>query len=402
MSGVDMGRQMQEELFKHPSIERYNSYSKKVFKDLSQCYTAAKGMHLYCCDNKECRTARTQYHACGNRHCPNCGAMKRDAWVDGQMSDLLPTSYYHMVFTLPHELNSLIMGNRTILFKLLFDASSYAILKISKDEKYLGATPGIISILHTWGQDMSFHPHVHCIVSGGGIKHDETWQEERRKNHRFMFPKAVLQKVYKGYFMEQLKQFISKGQLKINDVDEVYHTIREIGFKRWNVYAKAPFGGPEQVIQYLGRYTHKIAITKHRIESIDEQTTTFKYRDYADSNKEKRMRLTHEEFMRRFEQHILPKGFVKMRYYGYLKNYDKNKRIDRILEKMQLPKRRPKLYVPVQIRMLEKYGKDIRKCEHCKEGKMILVACYRPNSSDKMEIVSHEMERMDHQNHSPP
>lgn len=395
-------RQMQEVLFKHPSIRRFNGYSQKVFNDLSQCHTAERGMHLYCCNNQDCSTARTQYHSCGNRHCPNCGNMKREAWIDAQMSDLLPTSYYHMVFTLPHELNGLIMGNRTILFKLLFEASSYAILKISKDEKYLGATPGIISILHTWGQDMSFHPHIHCIVSGGGIKEDENWQEERRKNHRFMFPKAILQKIYKAYFMQKLLQGIRTKTIRIQDIEITRVVLDAVRYKKWNVYAKAPFGGPEQVVNYLGRYTHKIAITKHRIEKIEAGKTIFKYRDYADGNKEKRMTLTHEEFLRRFEQHILPKGFVKIRYYGYLKNYNKGKRLERIFEKMALPKRRAKLYIPVRARILERYGKDITQCEHCNKGKMILVACYRPKNNYETIGIKNEFTPREQNNHSPP
>ena len=395
MSRNVIGQALQHTLFKHASIATFNGYSRAIFKSLSICHTSQKGYHYTCCNNEQCGIPNIQYHACGNRHCPNCGGMKREAWVEAQMSDLLPTSYYHTVFTIPHELNSIIMGNRKAMFKLLFDASSYSLLKIAKDEKFLGATLGIISVLHTWGQDLSFHPHIHCIVSGGGINQTGHWKEEKRKNHRFLFPIAILQKVFKGYFMHEFRKRIGKEEIKIKDVEGLQHTMKEIGCKKWNIYAKAPFGGPQQVIQYLGRYTHKIAITAHRILSIDDTHTTFKYRDYADGNKEKQMTLTNEEFLRRFEQHFLPRRFVKIRHYGYFKNYKKKERLDKLFEKMNLPKRLPKLYIPVSVRMLERYGRDITICPHCEKGKMILVTSYRPKQEENtIHFIQHDYAKL--------
>ena len=232
-----MGVLMQQLLFKHPFIHKFNPYSRAVFKAMAACHTAQKGMHVFACNNEQCGAATIQYHSCGNRHCPNCGGMKREAWVDAQMADLLPTSYYHTVFTIPHELNSLVMGNRKWMFKLLFDASSYTLLKIAKDSKFLGATPGIISVLHTWGQDLSFHPHIHCIVSGGGINSDGHWQSEKRKNHRFLFPKAIMQKVFKGYFMQQLQKAIKHKTIDFSDNERMLTILNQIRFKKCNVYA---------------------------------------------------------------------------------------------------------------------------------------------------------------------
>jgi len=382
MSNVGIKPALQQFVFNHPIISNYNSYSQKVFTDLSICHTSKKGMHYYSCDAADCGSVQVQYHSCGNRHCPNCGHHKREAWVEKQLSDLLATSYYHIVFTLPHELNSTIMGNRTVMFKLLFDSSAYTLSELSKDPKYLGATLGITSILHTWGQDLSFHPHIHCIVSGGGIGKDGTWVKEKRSNHRFLFPQAILQKIYKAYYLKSLNKLIKQGKLKIEDKDALDKTIESIGYKKWNVYAKAPFGGPEQVIKYLGRYTHKVAITTSRIKCVSNKEISFEYRDYANANELKNMTLSNEEFIRRYEQHILPKGFVKIRYYGYLKNYKKQERLDQLFVKMKLPKRLAKVYIPIRQRMIEKYGRDISKCPDCEQGTLILIATIRPKQNN--------------------
>jgi hypothetical protein len=267
------------------------------------------------------------------------------------------------------------------LFKLLFDASAYTLLKLAKDEKWLGATPGIISILHTWGQDLSFHPHVHCIVSGGGINNGN-WIKEKRKNNTYLFPKDAMRKIYKAYFLKQLRKMLAKKILQVKDDAAIENMIREIGFKKWNVYAKKPFGGPLQVLEYLGRYTHKVAITAHRIQEINKakNSLTFRYKDYhaRGTNDEKKvMTLTIDEFIRRFEQHILPLRFVKIRQYGYLSNHHRTKRLQQLFDLMKLPPPPQKVQVPVQTRMLEQHGLDITLCPGCKKGKLELVATFR-------------------------
>jgi len=234
-----MRSQLQQVVFKQGIAQTQNSYSKKVFEQLTYCHTAQAGVHVNRCDNADCRHEQYQYHNCGNRHCPNCGGMKREQWLEDKTAELLPTSYYHVVFTLPHELNAVIMGNRKAMFKLLFDASSYTLLKLSSDEQWLGATPGIISILHTWGQDLSFHPHVHCIVSGGGIL-NHRWKKEKRENKMYLFPQKLMQTIYKAYFLKQLRELIADKTLCIAEDDSIEKTIKTIGFKKWNVYAKRP------------------------------------------------------------------------------------------------------------------------------------------------------------------
>ena len=202
-SGVNiqtLRSQLQNIVFNSAINQTQNPYSKKVFTQLANCHTARMGVHLNRCNGENCRHEQFQYHSCGNRHCPNCGGTKREQWIADKTAELLPTAYYHVVFTLPHEFNSIIMGNRKLLFKLLFDAASYTLLTLAKDEKWLGATPGIISILHTWGQQLSFHPHVHCIVSGGGVL-DNKWVSEKRKNNLYLFPQKAMQTIYKAYFL---------------------------------------------------------------------------------------------------------------------------------------------------------------------------------------------------------
>ncbi|WP_194778655.1 IS91 family transposase [Pararhodonellum marinum] len=366
-----------QNLFGHPSIKSFNPYSKAVFADLAACHTAAKGYHLSRCDRQECGNLSHSYHCCGNRHCPNCGSMKRDAWIADRMDELLPTAYYHMVFTLPHELNPVIMGNRSRLFDLLFQTASRTLLNHARMPEYLGAEPGITMVLHTWGQDLSFHPHVHCIVSAGGYD-GQQWVEAKRKNNRFLFPQKSLANMFKAMFMEGLE--IDSTITWFGDKKAVIKAIR---FKKWNVYAKAPFGSPDRVVEYLGRYTHKIAITRHRILEVNESHIRFSYKDYADGSKTKQMLLPHQEFLRRFEQHVLPKRFVKIRHFGYLRLQGKTERLDRIRSALNLKPQKEKVLVPFQIRMLEKYGRDVFKCPCCKTGRMSVVFDTRDRANRK-------------------
>ena len=292
------------------------------------------------------------------------------------MGELLPTTYFHLVFTLPQELRSLCMGNRKLMFGLLFKAAQHTILTLGKDEKYIGAAPGIVSILHTNGQDLSFHPHIHNIVSGGGIDGGGKWIKEKRSNGRFLFPRRAMEKIYKGYFLDYLRKYIANGTLKYADLASVENMLFMVAQKKWNVHANAPFGGPAQIIEYLGRYTHKVAITAHRILNIDNSNIIFKYKDYADGNKQKIMTLEHAAFLSRFEQHILPKGFVKIRHSGYLHAKNKMERIAAVCKQLHLPGPMQRVHTPVALRILLQTGKDITLCPVCKKGKMELVATF--------------------------
>jgi len=234
MQQADIKQLLQQKIFGHPSAKQFNPYSQSVLKKLSDCHTARIGVHVYKCDS--CNHTHHQYHSCGNRHCPNCGGLKREQWLQDRMSELLPTSYFHIVFTLPQQLRSIAMGNRKLIFNLLFEASNHTLRCLGSDEKYLGATPGIISVLHTNGQDLTFHPHVHCIVTGGGLSEDEKWVVQKRKNGSFLFPRRAMEKIFKGYFLEKLQMLYSNEKLKIENGVFFKDLIRQVGCIKWNVY----------------------------------------------------------------------------------------------------------------------------------------------------------------------
>jgi hypothetical protein len=373
---------MQQLLQKHPAAleKRYNAHVQKVLHRLSVCRTASLGYHLYRCSNEDCGQLKYQYHSCRNRHCPQCGALKQKEWIEARMQELLPVKYYHVVFTLPHELNSLIMGHRPVLYKLLFDASAQTLLRFASDEKYMGALPGIISVLHTWGQQLSFHPHVHCIVSGGGIINNNAWRQATKNDWRFLFPVKAMAIVYRAKFLQSLQQLITGKIVTPKAGTDVKALIDGLFNKDWVVYAKAPFGGPNAVIEYLGKYTHKVAISNHRINNINDQedTVNFGYKDYGDGNKQKQMTLSGEEFIRRFTQHILPRHFTKIRTYGYLANRNRHRRIREVLKEMKLPQHKGLVKVPIAILMKECYGLDINQCPCCKQSTLQLLKIYYP------------------------
>jgi predicted nucleic acid-binding Zn ribbon protein len=293
-------------------------YNARVLAKLQVCRTSALGYHLYKCKDDGCDTYKYQYHSCRNRHCPQCGALQRIQWVEDRQRELLPVPYYHIVFTLPHELNSIIMGNRKNCYNLLFKAASSTLLQFGKDQKYLGAQLGILAVLHTWGQQLSFHPHLHCIVSGGGVATKKNmekdkcvyWKNTRRDSGNFLFPVKAMSVVYKAIFLKGLKKAIAKKEINLNEAQqkEVKQLLENLYYKPWVVYAKKPFGGPQQVVQYLAAYTHKVAISNNRILSIENGNVSFKWKDYRHENAPKQMSLTASEFLRRFEQHNLSRN----------------------------------------------------------------------------------------------
>lgn len=354
----------------------------KVVEQLKTCRTARQGYHLYRCGNEVCGRFHYRYHSCRNRHCPQCGGFQKQEWIEHRTAELLPTHYFHVVFTLPHELNSIILGNRKQLLKLLFDAAAATLLQFARDDKYLGAVPGILSVLHTWGQQLSFHPHVHCIVSSGGITNNSSslqWKTARRNSSRFLFPVKAMGKVYRAKFLQGLAKLINQKQISVADKDTISAMIKNLWQHEWLVYAKKPFGGPQQVINYLGRYTHKTAITNQRIVAINdsEEKITFQYKDYRDRSKQKTLSMNVQEFIRRFEQHILPKGFTRIRSYGYLANRGRSMRIGQITSAMKIPSHPARIKIPWELRLWLQYGTRHSQCPHCGSDSLQLVAvCY--------------------------
>jgi len=299
--------------------------------------------------------------------------------METRMNELLPVKYFHVVFTLPHELNGLVMGNRRVLFKLLFDSAAHCLLTLCNDPKWLGAVPSITAVLHTWGQQLTFHPHVHCIVSGGGAGKHNRWHNLKKSvRYGYLFPYKVMEPIFKGYFLDRMDKLIGKGEVKVPENCHWKQLKDDLYKREWLVYAKQPMGNAGQVVEYLARYSYKVAISNYRILDVKERSVRFQYKDYADHKKTKTMSLSTQEFLRRFEQHILPKGFVKMRHYGILGNNRRKQKINSILALMQLPPHPPVVKIPYQIRMLEKYGVDVTLCPRCKKGRLMLVSVAPP------------------------
>jgi hypothetical protein len=295
----------------------------KVLNAIERCRTAALGGHRDQCDR--CGHQAISYNSCRNRHCPKCQTNARDKWLAARQKELLPVGYYHLVFSVPHTLVPLMWQNQKLLFKLLFEASAETLLEVAADPKHLGAKIGFLSVLHTWGQTLQLHPHVHCVVPGGGLSPDrQPWI--RAPNH-FFLPVKVLSRVFRGKFVAGLRRAFRRRKLVFFGAcrplaqEKAFSAFLRTLFREdWVVYAKKPFGGPEHVLHYLARYTHRVAISNHRLVEVTDANVTFRWKDYARHNKRRTMTLTHEEFLRRFLKHVLPRGFPRIRYFGFLAN----------------------------------------------------------------------------------
>ena len=292
-----------------------------VLRRLCACRTAALGGHVDTCD--ACGTVQISYNSCRDRHCPKCQTTRQMEWVESRLTRLLPTPYFHVVFTLPEQLQPLGLKNRRVLYGLLFRAASQTLLKLAADPRRLGAQIGFTAVLHTWGQNLLFHPHLHCVVTGGRLSPDgQRWVAGRED---YFLPVRVLGQLFRGKFLAELKAAYQAGKLTLSgsvsplqDPRQFRRLLGTLYRQRWVVYAKPPFGGARQVYRYLGRYTHRVAISNRRLLALDEGRVTFRYKDYADGGRGKQMTLDAEEFIRRFLLHVLPKGFVRIRHYGLL------------------------------------------------------------------------------------
>ena len=295
----------------------------KVLNAIARCRTAALGGHRDQCVH--CGYQAITFHSCRNRHCPKCQVNAREKWLRKRRQELLPVGYFHIVFSIPHRLIPLMWQNKKILFSLLFQATGSTLMEVASDPKRLGAEIGFLCILHTWGQTLNRHPHIHCVVPGGGLSPDHTrWISS---HPRFFLPVKVLSSVFRDKFVAGLKQAHLAQELRFyGDCQtlagsEAFGTfVDELSAQDWVVYAKPPFGGAEHVLQYLARYTHRVAISNHRIVSVDDSHVTFRWKDYAHNNQQRTTTLTCEKFLRRFLQHTLPKGLPRIRYFGWLAN----------------------------------------------------------------------------------
>ena len=298
----------------------------KALDAILTCRTAAQGAHIDCCD--ECGFERISYNSCRNRHCPKCQTFAKENWIDRQKQNLVDRRYFHIVFTVPADLRPLFLQNQEKLYGLLFKAASQTILELCADKKYLGAKPGITTILHTWGQNLSYHPHLHCIVTGGGLTEIGTWKDSRKK---FFLPVKVLSRKFRGKLLHLLMKEKLKFRGGISHLSETEHFstfLKDLYRVDWVVYCKPPFGDAQKVIDYLGRYTHRVAISNNRLINLDGGFVNFRWRDYGDGNKQKTMRIAASEFIRRFLTHVLPMGFRKIRHFGLFASRDKTKRLE--------------------------------------------------------------------------
>ncbi len=354
----------------------------KALDAIAACRTAALGGRLYRCDH--CGAEVPLYNSCDNRHCPTCQTIARLRWIEAREADLLPIPYFHVVFTLPHELNSLIQGNPTLLYTLLFHAAAETLKAFGRDPKHLGAELGIVMVLHTWGQNLGQHIHVHCIVTGGGLTRDgEHWvacKTNPQSKKVFLFPVTALSRVFRAKYLDELRVAFTLGHLHfagsttpLADPAHFARLILSLQTKDWVVYAKRPFAGPEQVIRYLSAYTHRVAIGNHRLLGIDHNRIRFLYKDYADEAKKKPLTLEADEFIRRFLLHILPTRFMRLRYYGFLANRYRRDKIARCRELLGAPtpeRREPESPIELLQRLA---GIDITLCPVCGKGHLQLL-----------------------------
>jgi len=294
----------------------------KVLVAIERCRTAAMGGHLDQCSG--CGHRAISYNSCRNRHCPRCQSQVRDRWLAARRAELLATPYAHIVFTLPHQLAPLALQNKEVIYGLLFRCSAQTLIEIAADPQHLGAEIGFFSVLHTWNQKLQHHPHVHCVVAAGGLSGDHA-QWVRPRNPRFFLPQGVLGEVFRGKFLEELQLAHSSGQLQFHGMlrglaqPKLFRSlIRQLYSFPWVAYCKPPFGGPVPVLRYLGAYTHRVAISNHRLVSFVDGQVTFRWRDSAHKNKKRLLSLPVDEFLRRFLLHVLPRGFVRIRHFGFL------------------------------------------------------------------------------------
>jgi hypothetical protein len=353
---------------------------RRVMRAIETCRTAALGGHVEQCDH--CDYRRICYNSCRNRHCPRCQALARAAWIEDRQAELLDTPYFHIVFTVPERIAALAYQNKARVYGLLFRTAAATLRTIAADPQHLGAAIGFFAVLHTWGQTLLHHPHVHCVVPGGGLSADGTRWIPCRPG--FFLPVRVLSRLFRRLFLEAVDQAYAAGQLRFSASLEALHDpqawaeyLAPVRAAEWVVYAKPPFGGPRQVLDYVGRYTHRVAIANQRLLAIADEQVTFRWKDYRDG-RQKTMTLTAEEFIRRFLLHVLPAGFHRIRYYGFLGNRDRQEKLAHCQHLLGMT---PVEALPDEARARPDYrdryealtGVSLWACPVCHHGRMIEV-----------------------------
>ncbi len=351
---------------------------KRTFSAISACRTAALGGHVVACDHGDHQ--RISYNSCRNRHCPKCQALARAHWLERRAAELLPIPYFHLVFTLPQEIAALALQNKRIMYGLLFEAARATITEVAANPRHLGAHDvGILAVLHTWGQNLMHHPHLHCVVSGGGLSPDgQRWIAS--KSYYFL-PVRVLSRVFRRKYCELLRQAYEQNQLEFHG--QLAPLAERLAFqnllaaatsREWVVYAKRPFHEPLCVLKYLARYTHRVAISNRRLVRYHAGRVTFRFKDYADGGRARTMTLTGSEFIRRFLLHVLPKGFVRIRYFGYLANRQRQEKLElcrRLVGEAALPASDEACHEPTTVAGDE--PAEIVVCPACQQGRVRII-----------------------------
>jgi len=336
-----------------------NSWQSRTLHAVRKCRTEQLGGHVDVCDC--CNKLHISYNSCRNRHCPTCGGHKREEWIAKRGKELLDVPYFHVVFTLPHELNPLALGQPALLYNTLFKVAWATLLGFAENPKNLGAKPGMIALLHTWGQNLQLHPHLHCIVPAGGVNKYGTWKSSKNKG-KFLFCVKEMSKVFRAKFVAELRKKKAPISQKVYDV---------LFKKKWVIYAKTPFGNTFSVIEYLGRYSHKVAISNHRIKTIDKvnDTVSFSAKNYRKNGKQEVLTLQQKEFIRRFSLHVLPKGFTRIRHYGILSGTWKKKHLAQLQKKLSKGKKR----------IIQPPKSLHRVCPSCRKGNLLTVLLFNKN-----------------------
>jgi hypothetical protein len=351
---------------------------RRVLGDVARCRTAELGGHIEECDR--CAHRRPAYNSCRNRHCPKCQAATRAQWLEQRSAELLPVEYFHVVFTLPHEIGPLALQNQRRIYGMLFQAAAESLLTIAADPRHLGAQIGFLSVLHTWGQNLHLHPHVHCVVPGGGLSPDRSQWIACRPG--FFLPVRVLGRLFRAKFLSFLRDAYDRRQIFFHGQQQhleeparfrqLVETLKE---KNWVVYAKPPFGGPEVVLKYLARYTHRVAISNYRLIAIEDGKVHFYWKDYADGNQQKTMALDGVEFIRRFLLHVVPSGFRRIRYFGFLAHTHRAEKLElcrRLLKVGQTSDREPAAHLATDQGTI-KAAVPPNLCPACNQGRLIVI-----------------------------
>jgi hypothetical protein len=381
--------------FKKPALEIADIVSKhagelnsvstqchRVMRDIKNCRTHILGGHTRKCGS--CDFKESSYNSCRNRHCPKCQYLKKVKWVNKRVEELLPCQYFHVVFTLPANLNPLILRNKRKCYDILFKASAETLKEVASNPKNLGAEIGFVGVLHTWGQNLMDHPHIHYIVPGGGLNSEKTkWINSKES---YLLPVKILSKVFRGKFLSMLEKSFNEAKLEfsgkvesLQNKSEFQSLLVEASRKNWVVYSKEPFAGAEQVINYLGQYTHRIAISNHRLLKLKDGKVHFRYRDYADGNNSKVLVLKAEEFLRRFLMHVLPRGYVRIRHFGLFSNRFKERNLEMCRDYLKVKKVEVKrLEGTWQKIMKELSGVDFETCSNCKTGTIEFIPIQSP------------------------